>query len=181
LQHLAGQGRGADVASLVGAGALLQVGTLSKALGSQGGFVCGAQWVIEGLVNSARPFIYSTGLNPGSCGAALCSLNLIGAQPQRLARLRVVRQRLARGVADLGYQLLCNESPIMPLLVGDAAQAVALSEALRERGVWCPAIRPPTVPVGQSRLRLTANASFEDEDIERVLVAFAACRPLLNL
>jgi 8-amino-7-oxononanoate synthase len=152
---------------------IVQIGTLSKALGSQGGFVCGSKALIEWLVNAARPFIYTTGLNPASCGAALQSVKIIEREPQRLQRLHKVKVQLTRGLSTLGFDAREQPSPILPAIVGEAARAVELSEKLLQRGLWCPAIRPPTVPQNSSRLRVTANAELSDADVARVLQAFS--------
>ena len=155
---------------------LIHLGTLSKAIGAQGGFVAGSREFIDWLINAARPFIYSTGLNPASCGAALAAFEILGREPERLSRLREVTERLANGLQDLGFDARRQPSPIIPAMVGEVKQAVALSEALLVQGVWCPAIRPPTVPPGTSRLRVTASATLTDANIERALAAFAAAR-----
>ena len=157
------------------------VGTLSKALGAQGGFVAGSRVLIDWLINTSRPFIYTTGLAPASCGAALKSLEIVQREPQRRARLREVTKKLASGLRELGFEARLQSSPIIPVIVGDAKAAVALSAALCERGVWCPAIRPPTVPAGSSRLRVTANAALSDEEITFALSAFGEAREALKL
>jgi 8-amino-7-oxononanoate synthase len=148
------------------------IGTLSKALGAQGGFVCASQTVIDWLINAARPFIYTTGLSPANCGAALAALQIVQREPQRRARLRDVTEKLARGLQEIGFDARLQPSPIIPVMIGEAGRATALSEALLQHGVWCPAIRPPTVPKGQSRLRVSASAALSDEEIERALAAF---------
>jgi glycine C-acetyltransferase/8-amino-7-oxononanoate synthase len=154
---------------------LVQVGTLSKALGAQGGFVVGDETLIEWLINAARTFIYTTGLNPAACGAARASLRIIEREPQRLKRLREVKEKLARGLIELGFDAREQPTPVLPVVIGDAKNAVALSEKLLAQNIWCPAIRPPTVPKNSSRLRVTAGADFSDDDIARVLNAFAKC------
>jgi 8-amino-7-oxononanoate synthase len=155
---------------------IIQVGTLSKALGAQGGFVCGSRVLIEWLINAARPFIYTTALNPASCGAALQSLKIIEREPERISRLRQVKTRLARGLSTLGFDAREQPSPIIPVIVGEAQHAVELSEKLLARNIWCPAIRPPTVPKNASRLRVTASSELGDDDLKRVLAAFVQCR-----
>lgn len=152
---------------------VIWIGTLSKALGSQGGFVATSQIGVDWLLNTARPFAYSTGLSPANCGAALKALEIVHREPQRQQRLREVTHQLASGVCDLGYEARLHLSPIIPIIVGEATHAVKLSELLLQHGLWCPAIRPPTVPQGASRLRLTANAALDDETIDRVLKIFA--------
>lgn len=153
---------------------IIQIGTLSKALGAQGGFVVGSRVLVEWLVNQARPFIYTTGLNPAACGAALESLRVLQDEPQHLLRLRAVHRRLVDGLQRVGFDAKSQASPIIPVVVGDAARAVALSDKLLEAGVWCPAIRPPTVPPNTSRLRVTANTALSEAQIERALKTFAA-------
>jgi 8-amino-7-oxononanoate synthase len=161
--------------------ALIQIGTLSKAIGSQGGFVIGSRRLIELLVNRARPFIYSTGLNPAACGAGLAALQVLEHEPERLQRLRFVHGHLVKELTALGYQAGSRPTPIIPVIVGEAERAVALSEALLDLGVWCPAIRPPTVPQGASRLRVAASAVLTDEEIDRALVAFATVRDVAGI
>jgi 8-amino-7-oxononanoate synthase len=155
---------------------LVEIGTLSKALGAQGGFVCGSQLLIDYLTNAARPFIYSTGLSPMLCGAASAALRVLESEPQLLTRLRDATTRLAFGLRQLGFKARAHPSPIISVQIGEAQHAVELSEKLRELGVWCPAIRPPTVPKGTSRLRVTASAALTDDDILRALNAFAQVR-----
>lgn len=155
---------------------LVEIGTLSKALGAQGGFVCGSQLLIDYLTNAARPFIYSTGLSPMLCGAVLEALRVLENEPQLLTRLRDATTHLAFGLRQLGFEAHAHPSPIISVVVGEARDAIALSETLLELGVWCPAIRPPTVPKGTSRLRVTASAALTDDDILRALNAFAQVR-----
>ena len=159
---------------------LIWIGTLSKAFGSQGGFVVSAQVVIDWLINSARPFIYTTGLSPANCGAALKALEIVQREPQRIARLREITAKLANGLYEMGLETRHNPAPIIPIILGAAPRAVSFSEALLQCGIWCPAIRPPTVPKGSSRLRLTANASIEDETIASILQIFAQVKNELS-
>ncbi len=161
--------------------ALILVGTLSKALGAQGGFVAGSRVVIDWLINAARPFIYTTGLAPASCGAAFKALEIVRREPQRCVRLHEVTEKLANGLRELGFEARLQSSPIIPVIIGDAQAAVGLSAALCERGVWCPAIRPPTVPVGSSRLRVTASAALSHEEIAFALAAFSEARKAVRL
>ena len=155
---------------------LVQIGTLSKALGAQGGFVTASEVLIEWLINAARPFIYTTALNPASCGAALAALDIMKREPERLSRLHAVKEKLARGLSTLGFDARLQPAPIIPVIIGDAGDTYALGEKLLERGIWCPAIRPPTVPQNSSRLRVTANSQLTESDIARVLAAFAECK-----
>ncbi|HEX8550535.1 MAG TPA: 8-amino-7-oxononanoate synthase [Abditibacteriaceae bacterium] len=156
--------------------ALVQTGTLSKALGAQGGFVAASRAVCDWLVNAGRPFVYSTGLAPSACGAALQSLYILQREPQRIMRLRDVTKQLASGLQNLGYNACLHPSPVIPVIVGEAEEALRLSDALMVYGIWCPAIRPPTVPRSTARLRVTACAAFPDSEIARILEAFNAMR-----
>lgn len=150
----------------------VQLGTLSKALGSQGGYVAGDEALVELLVNEARSFVYSTGLAPPAVGAAREAL--------RIAREGEVRQalwsnveRLRDGLESLGYEVL-GETQVLPVLIGDRDDALALANELEERGVVAPAIRPPTVPEGTSRIRVAPMATHTDDDLEQCLTAFEA-------
>jgi glycine C-acetyltransferase/8-amino-7-oxononanoate synthase len=149
--------------------AIVQMGTLSKALGGMGGFVAGSRDLIEYLVNRARPFIYTTALPPAMAAAATAALDVIAAEPERRARLWSLRDRLHEGIRKIGFDTLDSRSPIIPLLVGDADTALSLSGQLLAHGVYAPAIRPPTVPAGTSRIRMSVTAGHRPEQIDRVL------------
>jgi glycine C-acetyltransferase/8-amino-7-oxononanoate synthase len=153
---------------------IVQMGTLSKALGGLGGFVAGARDLIEYLVNRARPFVYTTALPPAMAAAAIAALEVLEAEPERRMRLWSLRDRLHDGIRQLGFDTLDSRSPIIPLLVGDADAALSLSEALLTRGVYAPSIRPPTVPAGTSRIRLSVTAGHTPEQIDHVLEALRA-------
>ena len=149
--------------------AIVQMGTLSKALGGMGGFVAGSRDLIEYLVNRARPFMYTTALPPAMAAAAAAALDVIDAEPERRARLWSLRDRLHEGIRRIGFDTLDSRSPIIPLLVGDADQALALSDQLLAHGVYAPAIRPPTVPAGTSRIRMSVTAGHTPAQIKHVL------------
>lgn len=151
---------------------IINIGTLSKAIGGQGGFVAASQQIIDWLINQARPFIYTTALNPASCATAQKAFEIIEREPDKINQLRAITYLLAQGLQELGYDAILQPSPIIPVIIGEAQDALNLSDQLLERGIWCPAIRPPTVPAGKSRLRLTANLSLTQEDITKVLSAF---------
>jgi 7-keto-8-aminopelargonate synthetase-like enzyme len=155
---------------------VIHIGTLSKALGSQGGFVAGSRALIDWLVSVARPFIYTTGLAPSACGAALKSLEIVRREPERRERLRAITEKLATSLCEMGFDARLQPSPIIPIIIGESEKAVALGKVLLEEGVWCPAIRPPTVPAGTSRLRLTASAALSDKQIAFVLEVFNKTR-----
>ncbi|WP_276271844.1 aminotransferase class I/II-fold pyridoxal phosphate-dependent enzyme [Haloarcula litorea] len=148
----------------------IQLGTLSKALASQGGYVAGDEALIEYLLNAARSFVFSTGLAPPAAAAAREALR-IARETDRTDRLWTTVERLREGFEAMGYEVL-GETHILPVLVGDRADALALDEELREHGVVAPAIRPPTVPEGTSRIRVAPMATHTDADVERCLDAF---------
>ncbi len=151
---------------------IITVGTLSKALGSQGGFVCGPRLLIDYLVGSAGSFIYSTGLNPPAVGAALSALRVLEREPERVARCTSNARQLSQRLCEIGFDVRFWGSPIVPVIVGDERAALRLAARLEERGVWCPAIRPPTVARATARLRLAASSEWSREELERITVAF---------
>jgi len=141
------------------------VGTLGKALGSYGAYVCAGREITELLVNAARPFIFSTALPPSNVAAAMAALKLIVARPERADRLRRNGDLLRRELAAAGLDPGESRSQIVPLMVGDAEAALDLCERALERGVFAQAIRPPTVPEGTSRLRLTVMATHREAEL----------------
>ena len=141
------------------------MGTLSKAVGSQGGFVAGGRELIDLLRNRARPFVYTTAPPPGDCAAALAGLEIIEGEPELRQRLWDNAAAARRAVAEAGFQIAATETPIIPIIVGEADRAVELANFLFERGLYAPAVRPPTVPKGQSRIRVTVMATHTEEDI----------------
>ncbi len=145
--------------------------TLGKAFGTFGAFVAGSELLIETLMQQARPFIYTTAPPPALAWAARAALRLVrDGQPLR-ERLRELVRRFRSGAEQLGLPLLPSVTPIQPLLLGEAASALRLSEALRSRGILVTAIRPPTVPKGAARLRVTFSASHTPEQVDRLLEA----------
>jgi len=142
---------------------ILRVGTLSKSLGALGGFVAGPERFVDLLVNRARPYIFSTAPTPADAAAALAALGIV-----RSEEGSVLRSRLAAHVARLGSVLgrPGHPSPIIPVIVGEEAAAVSASAALLDRGLWVPAIRPPTVAAGTSRLRVTLSAIHTDAQVD---------------
>ncbi|MBD8908921.1 aminotransferase class I/II-fold pyridoxal phosphate-dependent enzyme [Methylorubrum zatmanii] len=151
-----------------GARAPLEMGTLSKTLGSYGGYLCASQAVIDLLTSRARSFVYTTGLPPASAAAALAALAIVEAEPERAARpLALARRFTARlGLPDA-------ESPIVPVLVGEAEAALALSAALEARGFLVVAIRPPTVAPGTARLRVAFSAAHDETQVDALAEALA--------
>ncbi|SEO66804.1 8-amino-7-oxononanoate synthase [Halogranum amylolyticum] len=148
----------------------VQMGTLSKALASQGGYVAGSDALVEHLLNTARSFVFSTGLAPPAAAAAREALR-VASETDRADRLWSHVARLREGLTEMGYELW-GTTQILPVVVGDRGDALDLADAVRERGVVAPAIRPPTVPEGTSRLRVAPMATHTDEDVEMCLRAF---------
>jgi len=158
-------GRGSVAAAGLGGEVDLLVGTLGKALGSYGAYVCAGADVIDLLVNSARPFVFSTAPPPAAVGAAQAALGLLEAEPGLVARLRSNAAALRAALAEEGVAVGPGETQIVPVPVGEAEAAMALCERLLEDGVFAQGIRPPTVPPGSSRLRLTTMATHDPEEL----------------
>ncbi len=150
---------------------LLLMGTLGKAAGVGGAFVAGSETAIEYLLQKGRGYIFTTAAPPAIACALSRSLQRIAAGDEPRRRLFANIARLRDGAAGLPWRLLPSATAIQPLIIGDNAAAVALSTALWERGLWAPAIRPPTVPAGTARLRLSLSAAHTADDIERLLAA----------
>lgn len=147
------------------------VGTLGKAFGTAGAFIAGSEELIETLVQFARPYIYTTSQPPAVAWATLKSLQLLRDESWRREHLAALIRRFRAGAEALGLQLMDSPTPIQPLLIGDSAQAMQLSAGLRERGILITAIRPPTVPRGTARLRVTLSAAHSEADVDRLLDA----------
>ncbi len=157
------------------------MGTLSKALGSAGGYITGSASFIAYLVNTCRSFTYTTAPSPGSAAAAVAALQIIEQEPQRRTRLWENRAQLAQGLGRLGFHLAASESPILPIIVGDPGRAMTMAQSLFDHGVYAPAIRPPTVPPATSRIRLTITADHTPEQIDRALVILEQAGRSINL
>lgn len=154
---------------------LILMGTLGKAAGVSGAFVAGDRRVIEWLMQRARPYIFTTASSPVIAAALLASLDLIAAGDERRAHLRQLIARWQAGCQGLPWSALPSATAIQPLLVGSNAAAVQLAERLWARGLWVPAIRPPTVPVGTARLRVTLSAAHRMAHVDHLLTALHAC------
>jgi 8-amino-7-oxononanoate synthase len=157
---------------------LIYMGTLGKAAGVGGAFVAAHPTLIDWLVQAARPYIYTTGAPPAVAHALRESLRLIGSDEgeqrrtqlqQRIAQLRRLLKDLLDANPTLGWQLMDSSTAIQPLIIGDNAAALALAAALDAQGLWVPAIRPPTVPVGTARLRITLSAAHSADDVQRLV------------
>jgi 8-amino-7-oxononanoate synthase len=155
---------------------VIQMGTLSKAVGGLGGYVAGSADLINFLVNRARSFIFTTGLPPATLAGASAALDVIRSTPELRRRLSSNVLLLKNALLEKGFQLLPSETQILPLILGAADVASRFAEALLSHGVYAPAIRPPTVPEGTSRLRLSVIASHTPEDLEIAVEGFVAAR-----
>jgi 8-amino-7-oxononanoate synthase len=149
------------------------VGTLGKALGTAGAFVAGSRELIEQLIQFARPYVYTTAQPPGVAAATLKALEILAAEPERRARLQAHIARFRREAARLGLPLADATTPIQPLVLGDSQRVMRWAERLREAGLLVGAIREPTVPRGQARLRITLSATHSDAALDALLDALA--------
>lgn len=156
------------------------VGTLGKGFGTAGAFVAGSEELIETLIQFARPYIYTTSQPPAVAYATLKSLELLRTEGWRREHLNRLIARFRAGAAEIGLSLMASPTPIQPILVGDSERALKLSALLKERGLLVGAIRPPTVPAGSARLRVTLSAAHSEAQLERLLGALAECWPLVN-
>ena len=163
------EGRGAAESLGVAGRVDVKVGTLSKALGSIGGFVAGSRRLVDWLINRARPLVYSTAMPPAAAAGALKALEILRLEPKRREHLARLAQQLRAGLSDLGIG-----GPIVPLIVGEADAAIAMSARLLDRGLLVPAIRPPTVPEGTARLRISITASHSPDQIEYLIASLAS-------
>ena len=151
---------------------LIQMGTLSKAIGTSGGYVAGSASLKDYLINTSKAFIYTTAQPPAIAAGASAAIRIIQHEPARRERLRNNRNALHAALTGLGFQLTDTQSPILPIIVKSPDQALEMSQALYEDGVYVPAIRPPTVPKHGSRLRLTVSSEHTQEQLETVVNAF---------
>jgi 8-amino-7-oxononanoate synthase len=150
------------------------VGTLGKAFGTFGAFVAGSEELIEFLIQKARSYIYTTALPPAVAAATRASLRIAIDDSWRRDRLRELIERFRAGARDLGLALTESSTPIQAVILGEPARALAASAALAAQGLWVAAIRPPTIPPGTSRLRITLCAAHTDEHLDRLLRALVA-------
>jgi 8-amino-7-oxononanoate synthase len=150
---------------------IVKVGTLSKALGSQGGFVCGSRRLIAWLVNHARPYIFSTALAPPAAAAARYAVGLVQTEPERRRHVLDLAEHLRTALCGLGKPVGASCCQIVPVIVGDVRAAVALAGRLEEQGLLAPAIRPPSVPEGTARLRISLSAGHSLEEVDRLIAA----------
>lgn len=150
----------------------IQMGTLSKAVGSAGGYIAGSRKLIDYLRNKARSFIFSTALPPAVIASATAAFTVIEKNPQIRENLWANARYLRSGLKQMGFSIMTEESPIIPIFIGDADKTMKMAEKLFILGVFAPGIRPPTVPPGTSRIRVTVMATHTREDLDRALAAF---------
>ena len=159
----------------------LQIGTLSKALASEGGFVCGKQVYIDYLINKSRPFIFSTALSPATIASANAALNLLEEDSEEyLNNLNSNTSLMRELLTNAGLNIVDGETPIIPILIGPADLANKISKELEKEGILVSAIRPPSVPKGESRLRLTVMATHTKEEIEYTATKIIEIWNMLN-
>lgn len=164
---------GAGVVAQTGLGSrvLAQMGTLGKALGSFGAYVAGSRKLRELLINRCRSFIYTTSLPPSVLASAAAAIDLVVREPERRRSLWEKCERFRGDLTEMGFSLGRSQSQIFPLIVGDAAACMTMSERLLHKGIFAQGIRPPTVPQGTSRLRMTLMATHTEDHLERALEA----------
>lgn len=167
LGVLGAHGRGSlEYCGVAPAAVPVLIGTLGKAFGSFGAFVAGDAALIDEVLQRARSYIYTTALPPAVAAATRAALRVIIEEPWRRERVQALTQRWRRVAAAQGLPLTDSPSPIQPLIVGESAHALALSEALMGEGFWVSAIRPPTVPAGTARLRVSLSAAHAEADVD---------------
>lgn len=148
------------------------MGTLSKAVGSLGGYVAGSRKLIDFLRNRARAYIFDTSLPASSLAASQAAIDIIEFEPERRKYLWYLIEKFKSGLKNIGLELLTSHSAVIPVLIGEAQPTLDFARLLRENGVFTPAVRPPSVPPGKCRIRTTLMATHKEEHIERALKAF---------
>ncbi|MDN3555335.1 8-amino-7-oxononanoate synthase [Halomonas maura] len=151
------------------------VGTLGKALGTAGAFVAGSEALVEQLIQFARPYVYTTAQPPGVAAATLAALDILASEPEHRSRLQERIARFRREAATLGLPLGASTTPIQPVVLGDSERVMRWAARLGESGLRVGAIRAPTVPQGEARLRVTLSAAHGDDALDALLEALASC------
>ncbi|NMG30990.1 8-amino-7-oxononanoate synthase [Aromatoleum evansii] len=164
-------GRGALREAGLASWRLVYIGTLGKAAGVSGAFIAGHGDVVEWLMQKARTYIFTTGAPPALATALLKSLDLIEHGDTRRVHLATLIEHLRTGLQLRRWQLMPSRTPIQPVVIGDNAETVAAARALWDAGLWVPAIRPPTVPQGSARLRISLTGAHTHQDVERLVAA----------
>ncbi|MBC2580965.1 8-amino-7-oxononanoate synthase [Clostridium sp. DJ247] len=159
----------------------IMMGTLSKAVASEGGYVAGKKDLINYLKNYARSFIYSTALSPSTIAVSIKALEIIEEDHERRANLLKMSNWFQKELKIAGFDVMKTEIPIIPIMVGEADKAVEFSKSLLEEGIYIPAIRPPSVPEGTSRLRVSLMATHTEQDLEEALIKMNCIRKKLSI
>jgi len=175
------QGRGVCEQAGVEGGSIVRVGTLSKALGGIGGFAVGSRKLIDWLANRARPYVFSTALPPAAAAAAIRAIEIVEQEPERRERLRALVAELGQKLVAAGLLKVLPESQIIPIVLGEAERTMAASAALAERGFFVPGIRPPSVPVGQSLLRISLSSDHTHEQIAGLVAGLVSVARYLEI
>ena len=147
---------------------IITTGTMSKALGSIGGYVCGSQTIIDYIINHSRPFIFATALSPADIGASLGALEVLAQEPRVYQNLRSNTEYMHKALQSLGIPS-SDETPIFPIIIGSNEDTLEASRLCEQEGIILSAIRPPTVPINTGRLRLTVTASHTEEELHKVI------------
>src|SRR5262249_3919950 len=159
----------------------VQVGTLSKAIGVLGGYVCGSRDLIEFLYHRARPFLFSTSHPPAVAAACLAAFDVLEQEPERIDRLWENKGYMKKGLTGAGFNTGISETPITPVMVGEAKLAHEFSRALFDEGVLATGIGFPTVPKGKARVRTIVTATHTREELDRALGAFRSAGKKLGI
>src|SRR3569833_3968216 len=173
---LGANGRGSLEHCGVDSAGIVQMGTLSKALGTEGGFIAGSRVLIDYLINRSRPFIFSTAPAPSPMAAAKAALAVLKSEPGRRQAVLANAARLREGLRVAGFDVPNGETPIVPVIIGGSEESARLASTLLENGVYAPAIRPPTVPEGTSRLRMSVMSTHTAEDVDEAVEAMVRSR-----
>lgn len=156
------------------------VGTLGKSFGTFGAFVAGSEALIETLIQFSRSYIYTTAMPPAVAAATLASLKILREESWRREKLATLINRFRSGAQQIGLQLMNSSTPIQPVVINDDEKVMQLSGTLREQGFLVGAIRPPTVPAGSGRLRITFSADHSEEQVDRLLTALDSCSAIIS-
>ncbi|MGI8386862.1 8-amino-7-oxononanoate synthase [Robertmurraya sp. P23] len=157
------------------------IGTLSKAIGTEGGFVCGSKVLIDFLLNHARTFIFQTSLPPAICAASFKAIEIIEHSKVKRQLLLSNVKKVRTSLVDMGFTVKGDNTPILPVIIGDTHKTVIFGKRLQEKGIYAPAIRPPTVALGESRIRLTVTADHNLREIDYLLESFNLIGKELNM
>ncbi|MGM0874694.1 MAG: 8-amino-7-oxononanoate synthase [Bacillota bacterium] len=157
------------------------IGTLSKAIGTEGGFVVGSKVLIDFLLNHARTFIFQTAIPPSSCAASYAAVELIEHCKEKRQLLFLHVKKIKASLEEMGYTVKGDLTPIIPVIIGDTQKSVLFAEKLQEKGIYAPAIRPPTVAIGESRIRLTVTTDHSLKEIDYMLESFNLIGKELNM